>query len=133
MSTTEVLGFVTGLVSVWLFARQKVWAWPIGIMNSAFWLLLFWQSRLFLDAGLQLIYIGLSVWGWYRWLRPRASEGTPGGSVPVTRTGRPEALALVGLGIVATGGLWLAMTAQQDVLPFWDAATTVVSLIAQYM
>lgn len=133
MSLMEVLGFVTGLVSVWLFARQNVWAWPIGIANSGCWLLLFWQSRLFLDAGLQVVYIGLSVWGWYWWLRPAGSEGTVGSALPVARTSRWESLVLVGVGVAATAGLWWAMAVQDDAMPFWDAATTVVSLIAQYM
>jgi nicotinamide mononucleotide transporter len=133
MSTIEVLGFLTGLVSVWLFARQNVWAWPTGIANSGFWLVLFWQSRLFLDAGLQVVYIALSVWGWYWWLRGGRSDPSPSRVLRVARTQVREMVVLVAVGIAGTAGLWWAMTTQQDAMPFWDAATTVVSLIAQYM
>jgi nicotinamide mononucleotide transporter len=129
MSWLEIAGFVTGAVSVWLYVRQNVWAWPVGIANSVCWLVLFWASRLYLDAGLQLVYIGLSVAGWYWWLR----GGDRPGELPVSRTGRREALALVGVGLVGTMGLWWAMVAVSDALPLPDAATTVVSLIAQYM
>jgi nicotinamide mononucleotide transporter len=129
MSWTEALGFATGGVSVWLYVRQNVWAWPTGIANSAFWLVLFWGSRLYLDAGLQIVYIGLGVWGWYWWLR----GGERGGRLRVGRTPRAEAWLLVGIGILATLGLWWAMVAVDDALPLPDAATTVVSLIAQYM
>jgi nicotinamide mononucleotide transporter len=129
MSWTEALGFATGGVSVWLYVRQNVWAWPTGIANSAFWLVLFWGSRLYLDAGLQIVYIGLGVWGWYWWLR----GGERGGRLHVSRTPRAEAWLLVGIGILATLGLWWAMVAVDDALPLPDAATTVVSLIAQYM
>src|SRR5690349_8707675 len=129
MSWTEVAGFVTGAVSVWLYVRQNVWAWPVGIANSMCWLVLFWASRLYLDAALQLVYIGLSVAGWYWWLR----GGERPGELPVARTRRREMLALTGVGLVGTLGLWWAMAAVSDVLPLPDAATTVVSLIAQYM
>ena len=129
MSWTEALGFATGAVSVWLYVLQNVWAWPTGIANSAFWLVLFWGSRLYLDAGLQIVYIGLGVWGWYWWLR----GGERGGRLTVSRTPRVEAWLLVGIGILATLGLWWAMVAVDDALPLPDAATTVVSLIAQYM
>jgi len=129
MSWTEALGFATGAVSVWLYVRQNVWAWPTGIANSAFWLVLFWGSRLYLDAGLQIVYIGLGVWGWYWWLR----GGERGGRLHLSRTPRAEAWLLVGIGILATLGLWWAMVAVDDALPLPDAATTVVSLIAQYM
>jgi nicotinamide mononucleotide transporter len=129
MSWLEALGFATGAVSVWLYVRQNVWAWPTGIANSACWLILFWGSRLYLDAGLQLVYVGLSVWGWYWWLR----GGNRPGRLPVSRTPRGEAWLLAGIGVVGTLGLWWAMVAVADALPLPDAATTVVSLVAQYM
>jgi len=129
MSWWEIIGFVTGAMSVWLFVRLNVWAWPVGIANSVSWLVLFWSSRLYLDAGLQVIYAGLGVAGWYWWLR----GGRRPGELPVTRTRRGEALALVAVGAVGTLVLWRAMVAVGDALPLVDAATTVVSLIAQYM
>jgi nicotinamide mononucleotide transporter len=129
VSWVEVAGFGTGAVSVWLYVWLNVWAWPVGIANSVCWLVLFWESRLYLDASLQFVYIGLSVAGWYWWLR----GGDRPGELPVAGTGRRETLALTGIGIVGTIGLWWAMTAASDALPLPDAVTTVVSLIAQYM
>jgi nicotinamide mononucleotide transporter len=129
MSWLEIAGFVTGAVSVWLYVRQNVWAWPVGIVNCLCWLMLFWSSRLFLDAGLQLVYIGLSLAGWYWWLR----GGDEPGELPVARTGRREALALAGIGAAGILGLWWAMATVSDASPLPDAATTMVSLIAQYM
>lgn len=129
MSWFEIVGFITGAVSVWLYVRENVWAWPVGIANSLSWLLLFGQSRLYLDMGLQLVYIGLGIAGWYWWLRGTEQSGR----LPVRRTGRAEALLLAGIGVVATLGLWAAMVAVSDAQPLPDATTTVVSLLAQYM
>jgi nicotinamide mononucleotide transporter len=129
MSWTEIAGFVTGAVSVWLYVRQNVWAWPVGIANSACWLALFWSSRLYLDAGLQSVYIGLGIAGWYWWLR----GGERPGQLAVTRTRGGEMLVLSAVGVVATLALWWAMAQASDALPLPDAATTVVALIAQYM
>jgi nicotinamide mononucleotide transporter len=129
MSWEEVAGFVSGAVSVWLYVRQNAWAWPTGIANSVFWLVLFWSSRLYLDSGLQVVYLVLEVIGWYWWLR----GGQRPGRLPVARTARREVWALAGVGVLATLGLWWAMAAVADALPLPDAATTVVSLIAQYM
>ncbi|BCB75977.1 nicotinamide riboside transporter PnuC [Phytohabitans flavus] len=129
MSYLEVAGFAAGAASVWLYVRQSVWAWPVGIVNSGCWLVLFWTSRLYLDAGLQVVYIALGVAGWYWWLR----GGDRPGRLPVRRTGRRHALVLWAVGGIATLVLWWAMTLAGDASPLLDAATTTVSLIAQYM
>lgn len=130
MSWTEMLGFATGALSVLLFVRQRVSAWPVGIANSIFWLVLFWQSKLYFDSGLQAIYIVLGLLGWYWWLHGRSADA----DFPVTRTSRGEAKALLSVAAIATAALWLGQARWTDgSLPFWDASTTVVSLLAQYM
>lgn len=133
MSWSEVGGFAAGALSVLLYVRQSVWAWPVGIANSVFWLVLFWDTRLFLDAGLQVVYIGLGILGWVWWARGRRVNGERLGELWVRRTGRSQALVLVGIGLVATAGLWWTMEEVSDAAPLQDAATTVVSLVAQYM
>ena len=129
MSWSEILGFVAGALSVWLYVRQSVWAWPTGIANSVFWLILFAGSRLYLDASLQIVYIGLGIVGWVWWVRPRREQR----ELPVARTPVSHALAFGVIGVVATAGLWWLMVRVDDAAPLPDAATTVVSLIAQYM
>jgi nicotinamide mononucleotide transporter len=47
----ELLGFLTGVVNVWLVARQRVWNWPVGIVNVVLLMLLFWTAGLYADAG----------------------------------------------------------------------------------
>ena len=55
-SLTEILGFLTGVVNVWLLARQNIWNWPIGLANNALYVAVFLTAGLYGDAGLQLIY-----------------------------------------------------------------------------
>ena len=129
MSWSEILGFVAGALSVWLYVRQSVWAWPTGIANSVFWLILFGGSRLYLDASLQIVYIGLGIVGWIWWVRPRREQR----ELPVARAPVSQAVVLAVIGVVATAGLWWLMVRADDAAPLPDAATTVVSLIAQYM
>jgi nicotinamide mononucleotide transporter len=132
MSWSEILGFVAGLASVWLYARQNVWAWPTGIANSAFWLILFFGQRLYLDASLQVVYLVLGVLGWVWWVR---GQRTGAGREPlrVVRTPRAEAAVLAATGTAATAGLWWLMQRVGDSAPLPDSATTVLSLVAQYL
>ena len=69
VSSAELLGFVTGgAAAVLLTVRRSVHNFWVGIANSAFFLVLFINARLWADAGLQVIFIALGVAGWWQWL-----------------------------------------------------------------
>lgn len=127
-SWAEVLGFVTGAWCVWLVGRQSAWNWPIGIANNLVWILLFATAGLFADSALQIVYIALAVWGWRNWVQGRAGE-----TLAVTGTTGTEWMWLAGAGIAGTGALMLLLdTATSSTVPFWDAVTTVLSLLATW-
>ncbi|CBH47741.1 nicotinamide riboside transporter PnuC [Rhodococcus hoagii] len=127
-SWAEVLGFVTGAWCVWLVGRQSVWNWPIGIANNLVWILLFATAGLFADSALQVVYIALAVWGWHNWV-----QGRNGDTLAVTGTSGTEWVWLAGVGIAGTGALTVLLdTATSSTVPFWDAVTTVLSLLATW-
>lgn len=125
----EVAGFVTGGYCVWLAVVENIWNWPIGIVNAVAFLVLFLQSRLYADAGLQVVYVVLGFIGWYWWLK----GGQHKSKLKVGRISLREAAVLAIIGTVATIGFTRFLTGIGDVAPFWDGLTTVSSLIAQYM
>ena len=125
----EVAAFVTGALCVWLVARQHVANWPIGIANAAFFLLLFASYGLYADSGLQLVYIGLGAYGWWSWLHGGAERT----ELEVSRTSSGQWLLVGGFVVVATAALWLLLDRATDSnVPFWDAATTALSLAATW-
>ncbi|MFI6006211.1 nicotinamide riboside transporter PnuC [Streptomyces sp. NPDC051366] len=131
MSWTEILGFATGALCVWLVARQHVANWPIGIANNVFFIVLFAQSGLYADAGLQIVFIALAAYGWWSWTH----GGGPGSAeaLPVRRTTRTEWAVLAAAGAVGVLGLTLLLSRVTDsTVPFWDALTTGLSLMATY-
>jgi nicotinamide mononucleotide transporter len=123
----ELAGFVTGGLCVWLVVREHIWNWPIGLANYVFFFLLFWRGRLFADAGLQVIYFGLGVYGWWNWLH----GGVRGGELTIRRATRTEWLLLAAAVPVATLGLREILLIARGAAPFWDSLTTVLSLAAQ--
>nr|WSZ95303.1 nicotinamide riboside transporter PnuC [Streptomyces sp. NBC_00857] len=129
VSWTEVLGFGSGALCVWLVARQHLANWPIGIANNLFFILLFTQAGLYADAGLQVVFIALAGYGWWTWTH----GGGPDFAMPVRRTTRTEWSRLLAVGAVGTLGLTLLLSRATDsTVPFWDALTTGLSLMATY-
>lgn len=129
MGLTEVFGFITGAVCVWLVVKQNIWNWPIGIANNIFFIILFWNANLYADMGLQIVYIVLAGLGWYWWLK----GGKEKTELPVSNVTPVEIAALAVIGAISTHGMTLYLQSVNDSAPFLDALTTVMSLIAQYM
>jgi nicotinamide mononucleotide transporter len=125
----ESLGFITGAACVWLVVKRNIWNWPLGIANAIFFLILFWQARLFADSLLQVFYIITGGLGWYWWLY----GGQRKTELPVQRTSLKKALVLLGFGVVSTVLMHRYLVSVGDSAPFWDSLTTVGSLIAQLM
>jgi len=126
---TETLGFVTGAACVYLVVRQDVWNFPIGIANNIFFLVLFGRARLFGDAGLQIIYVGLGLQGWYFWLY----GGRNRSRLEITHVTARSAAILSATMVVASAALTLVLWRVKGSVPVLDSVTTVLSLIAQYM
>ena len=126
---SELLGFATGAAGVWLTVRAKTANFPVGIANNLFFLVLFWSARLYADAALQVVFLGLAVQGWWVWLR-----GGEGRTRRTTgRAGRRTLLVLLALLAPATWGLTVLLGRAHDIAPFWDALTTALSLAAQWL
>ncbi|SBT44403.1 nicotinamide riboside transporter PnuC [Micromonospora auratinigra] len=125
----ELLGFATGVVNVWLVARQHIANWPIGIANVLLLMLLFWTAGLYADAGLQVLYVLLGLYGWWAW----RYGGERRSRLTVRRTGAREWWALGVAGVLITGGLWALLDRATDsTVPLADAVTTALSLLATY-
>jgi nicotinamide mononucleotide transporter len=124
----EIFGFVTGAVNVWLLARQHILNWPIGIANNLAYLLLFAKSGLYGDAGLQLVYIALAIYGWRIWLR----RGT-GPRLAVSRATANVWMYLAPATLLAVLVLrWFLSRFTDSTVPGWDGVTTALSLAATY-
>jgi len=126
----EVISFVLSVLTVLLNIRQNHWAWLFAIVSSAAYGVVFFDSRLYGDMGLQGVFIVVSVWGWYSWLRGGAGHG----ALPVTRLDRAGWRASLGgwaLGFVL---LAYALKTWTDTdVPHADGFLTAGSLVGQVL
>ena len=126
----ELIGFVTTLLCVWLNAREIIWGFPVAMVASAFYGVVFYQTKLYSDAGLQIVYIVLNFYAWYQWRYGGQNQR----ALPVSRTPRQLVPLLSAMGLLAAGTLgYLSHRFTDASLPYLDASTTATSLVAQWM
>ena len=130
MTTWEIIATILGLISVWLTVRQNILCWPTGLVMVGLYVVIFFRARLYADAGLQVVYIALQIYGWYEWQR----GGKGHSKLTVTRITLRLGLLLSGVAILATALMGYGLATKTDAaLPYWDSAATAMSLVAQWM
>jgi nicotinamide mononucleotide transporter len=116
-----------------LAARRHITTWPVGIIASALYMRLFFDTQLYADATLQLFFMATGLWGWRIWLQA-AHTRHPEQAPPLPRLTVRQGLALLALGLgmtLAYGALLAHWT--QAYAPFWDSAVLATSVIAQWL
>ena len=127
----EIVAFVLSVWMVLCNLRVSILGWPLAIISSVLYALLFASGKLYGEAALQLVFVVLAAWGWWQWLRGCGSAGQP---LQVRRlTPRRRGLALL-----ATLAAWpllallLARGTDSDV-PVADALASVGSVTGQLL
>ena len=127
----EIVAVLIALVMVGCNIREIHWGWPLAIASSLLYFALFWDGKLYGEAGLQLVFAALAVWGWWQWRFGRTRAGEV---LTVRRLGLPGLVrpALLALAAWPLLGLFLAKNTDSP-LPYWDAFPTVASLLGQWL
>jgi nicotinamide mononucleotide transporter len=127
----EVVAFVLSIAMVVCNIRVNVIGWPLAIASSLLYLLLFWNSRLYGDASLQLFFAAVAGWGWWQWLRGTDEEGHALRVRSLGPNGRMSVLVAIAIAWPATA-LFLSRFTDTDV-PWWDAFPTATSVVGQWL
>ena len=126
----ELLAVLTGIACVALTVRERISNWPVGILSSALFLVLFLSAGLYADSMLQVVYVGIGFYGWRHWL----TGGPHGNDLPVTTASPRLRAALVLAAVAGTLAFGTFLDGATDsTAPYPDAATTVLSLVAQLL
>lgn len=143
ISFVELLGTITGLISVVLAGRNKISNYPIGIINIILFFILFYQIQMYSDMIEQVYYLVVSIIGWYLWLNPKKEDKNKQNSLRITTNTKTENIKY---GLITIVSVVVLGTLMKNIhllmpnlfpleasFPYLDAFTTVLSLIAMYM
>lgn len=141
LSAPEVIGNLFGLASAVLGMRRVVWAWPVGLVGNVLLFVVFASGELsgvvseplWGQAGRQVFFAAVALYGWQRWSRARRAGGASDGRAIAPRWATwSERGQLVALGVVGYVLAWLVLQRIGSWGPETEAWILAGSMLATY-
>jgi len=116
-SVLEWIAILAGITEVFLAKANKVLLYPAGIISTSIFIYILQRAGLFAEAGLNLYYLVMSIYGWYIWHR-RSNEAP----LAISRTNASQWLIVAGI-VLLGGGVQYAILHffTESTVPLWDA------------
>ena len=95
----EWVSTATQVASVWYARKNNVLVYPTGIIGVLLAAYVYYFSGVYADAGLNIYYFLMSVYGWYNWVQKKDSTHY---SFPISWCNRKELL----MGLAFFVGFW---------------------------
>jgi nicotinamide mononucleotide transporter len=134
----EIIGTVSGLLYLYFSVKQNIWLWPVGLITSAFYIVVFYYSQLYADMSLNVYYLIVSIYGWQHWLQGK--ENVNHSSIKISLLSLRGWTTYVMWAFILTImlGLLLVNIPQKiglkpSSVPWWDAFLASGSIIATWM
>ncbi|MDE6002184.1 MAG: nicotinamide riboside transporter PnuC [Prevotella sp.] len=122
----DIVTTVLGLAYILLEYRASVWMWAVGFLMQSLGIVLYYQKGLYADCGMEFYYLGMTAYGYWRWVRGgQASE-------PLPIRHFPQRLVMPWLLLTAAlwaGIYWLLVTFTNSNVPLADSFTTALSIV----
>lgn len=130
MSAIEIAAVLLGIANILLIIRRSVWNYPFAIAMVSLYFVIFGEAKLYSDAGLQIFFVIVNIYGWWSWHKSKAEAG----EIIVERLGGKALLAWCAGSALAIIGWGSFMYAYTDAsYPYWDAAIAMLSVAGQIL
>ena len=137
MDPVELAGFVLSLAMVYCNIKEIHWGWPLAILSSALYGVVFWNSQLYGEASLQVMFILGAFWGWHQWRKGTQSnnpEMQKASALQISQLSRVELKQTAAATLLAWPVLAYFLNRYTDSdVAIWDALVTSLSLLGQYL
>ena len=130
MTAIEIIAALVTAVSIWLAARENVWYYPTGIVSVVLYAWIFFDARLYAEAGLQVVWLALMIYGWHEWLY----GGRNRTALRVSRTPARAWPIVLGSGAVMAAAIaFVQARYTANPAPLVDSSIAAFSIVAQAM
>jgi nicotinamide mononucleotide transporter len=134
-SWLEFVAVIFGLLSVWYAKQEKILVYPTGIISVIVYVYICFNYKLYADAGINLFYFLMSVYGWYSW--SKKGEKPP---LKITSAIRKDWLIAMVMFVVSMAVILVLLKYfKQDDIEYWktnvpyiDTFTTAIFIVAMW-
>lgn len=128
----EIIGTLVGLIYLWLEYKANIYLWIAGIVMPAIYLFVYYDAGLYADFGINVYYLLAALYGWWVWKygnSEKAETELPISFMPARKWMKAALMYVVAQ--VAIG--WILVEFTDSNVPWWDAFTTALSIVAMWM
>ncbi len=131
----EYLAVVTGIISVWFSRRENILVYPVGLVNTVIYIYLSFEYELIGEAGVNLYYTAMSVYGWVLWSK-RNERQQP--VVHITSSSRGQLLTQAGVFSLLYLSIYLLLrylkeSFYEGAIPWADAFASATAFTAMWL
>ncbi len=130
MNLLDFTGAGLSLASTYYFTQVKRLAWLVGLGAILLNSVLYWQKGIYGHLFLEIVYSFSMIYGWFQWSSGRGIS--PERKIRALTFHEGFIYGLLALVLIWIFGLVLSNLTDSSI-PFWDATSTVLSLLAQWM
>jgi nicotinamide mononucleotide transporter len=132
LSPLEAAGVVLSILYLVLAIRENLWCWPAAFVSSVITIAVMLGARLYSEAGLNVFYAAMAVYGWYQWRYGGARTGRA--ELPISVWPLKTHVLAIGGSLVLSAALGSLMQRYTNAAnPYLDAFVTVSSIVTTYM
>lgn len=126
----EIVAVLLGIANIVLIIRRSVWNFPVAIVMVALYFIIFRDAKLYSDAGLQVFFAAINLYGWWSWNRNIGESGV----ISVRRLPATDYALWIAGSILAIWAWGAIMHAETDAsYPYWDASVAMLSIAGQIL
>ena len=138
MQALEILGTIVGLAYLWLEYRASIYLWIASIIMPAIYLFVYYNAGLYADFGINIYYLVIAIYGWAAWKYGfrlfGSNDKLKSEELPINHTPTKIWLKIATIyAILQLVIAWILIRFTDSSVPWADAFTTALSIIAMWM
>lgn len=132
----EFVAVLAGIVSVWFSRKENILVYPVGLVNTIFYIYLSIKGNLLGEASVNFYYSVMSIYGWILWSKKDKSSAAP--VLLISFSNRKEWLQqLIFFGVfyvfIFSALSWLKQSFAPEAIPWADALASATAYTGMWL